>query len=399
VDAFSHTFALLKKAVIENKRIKDLYLDTFSVFEYTYFLNDLLGEEKRDWNWTPSDASKEILEKNLISIFAPLKEFEIRVPEGPFMEFLPDLKFALSYKKGCKDLRFRFSSNGYVTFTCQEKEALYENSIFTTYCPRENFYNLLSIMTLIMTAAVYDKKNLSLIKQNFQAGCFYFSLVERIEEKLPEIRKIYQALEKKITSNFYWKQEKMFFMDIVNPLDAKDLYSVENFPKKGFITRYSFCINEYKKELEFNFKELEEIKKKKCFYRDLSREINLKMPEFIGIYPNGNKLYPYKVFLRYNYIKEKLKEEVVLRYSIKSKKLELDKNQNVSEELKKGISIFITRELTQSFIEKVGKNLFDFCNAAKTKEEDTFSPIGDYFSIMRKILLGACKVALLISKF
>lgn len=399
MDAFNNTFALLKKAVLENRRIKDLYLDTFSAFEYTYFLNDLLGEEKRDWNWTPSDASKEILKKNLISIFAPLKEFEIRVPEGPFMEFLPDLKFGLSYKSACRELGFRFKSNGEVAFTCYEKEDISGNSVFATYCPRENFYNLLTIMTLIMTAAVYDKKNLKLFKQNFQAGCFYFSLAERIEEKLPEIRKIYQVLEKKITSNFYWKQEKMFFMDIINPLDTKNLYSVENFPKKGFITKYSFCINEYEKELEFNFKELEESKSKKCFYRNLSKEINLERPEFIGIYPNGNKLYPYKVFLRYNYIREKLKEVVVLRYNIKSEKLELDKNQNVSEELKRGINIFIESEITKTFIKKVGKNLFDFCNATKTKEVDMFSPIGDYFSIMRKILLGACKVALLISKF
>jgi len=399
VDTFSNTFALLKKAVVENKRIKNLYIDTFSTFEYTYFLKDLLGEEKRDWNWTPADASKEILGKNLISIFAPLKEFEIRIPEGPFMEFLPDLKFSVSYKKDCKDFLLRFESNGYVTFICQEKEGTYAKRVFATYCPRENFYNLLTVMTLIMTAAVYDKKNLKLLKQNFQEGCFYFSLAERIKEKLPEIKKIYRTLEKKITSDFYWKQEKMLFMDIVNPLDPQNLYLVENFPKKGFTSKYSFCINEYDKELEFNFKELEETKNKKCFYRNLSQEINLEMPEFIGISPNGNKLYPYKVFLRYNYIREKLKEEVVLRYNIKSKKLELDKNQNVSEELKKGINIFLGRELTKTFVEKVGKNLFDFCNATETKEEDMFLPIKDSFSILRKILLGACKVALLISKF
>jgi len=125
----------------------------------------------------------------------------------------------------------------------------------------------------------------------------------------------------------------------------------------------------------------------------------LERPEVIKIYANENKLYPYKVVLEYNYSKEKFKEVVEFKYNLKSEKLELEKNQNVSEALKKGLAIFLASGLTESFLEKVEENLLNFCNVAKTKDATMFVPLKDYFASLRKLLFKACRVTLLLSKF
>jgi len=393
------TFLLLKKAILENKRIKDNYIATFSAFDYTYFFNELLGEQVRDWNWKPSDVSKEIIAKDLIPIFAPLAEFEIKLPAKVFMEFLPAKKFAFTYKSDYKELCFRFKSNGYVTFTCYEKEDISGNSVFATYCPRDNFYNLLTVMTLIVLAAVYDKKNLELFKQNFQEGCFYLNLARGIEENFSEIRQRYETLEKKLKNNFSWQEENPAFINIMAAQAPQPVYLLRNFPAKGVISKYSFCINEYEQGLEFNFEELEEVKQKKCFYRNLSRKISLEIPTAIKIYAKEKKLFPYKVVLEYNYSKEKFKEVVELRYNLKSEKLELEKNQNVSAALEKGLAIFLASGLPENLLKKVEENLFNFCAAAKTKDATMFVPLKDYFASLRKLLFKACRVTLLLSKF
>jgi hypothetical protein len=395
MDNLKNTFLLLKKAIAENRRLRNIYLKVFSSFDYMYFLENLLTVEKNTYNYLPTDYSKALLEKDLISLQPPLKEFEIKIASSPYMEFLPDIKFAFSYKKEVRALTLEFNNNCYLTLTGQEGQ----ETIKKTYCPKDNFYDLLTVIFLLMAGGVKDKKNLELIKENFPESCFYFKAAEYVLKNLAEIKQMWRGLVKRLETSFHWQNSEMVFANIVSNCNLSKIYSLENFPEENFNTHYSFSINEYNNELEFNLRELEDAKNKKSFYRNISKESYLKIPEFIGIYPNKNRLSPYKVFLRYNLLREKNKETVVLVYNAINKKLELEKDNYFNDKLKEGVEVFQENKVLDNLVEKVGTRLLTFYGFAKTKNEEMFEPIETCFTFINKILIDSCKVLLLISRF
>lgn len=394
MNELENSFRLLKKSISKNREIKEIFIDAFSKLDYKFFSDELFPEwkEERSWEKTVFEVSKEIINKDLFLFASPAEEFEIKLQSIFYIDFLPDLKFAVDFRKQIENVTLHFNKNGFVSVFGNEGEKKFS----TILCPKDNFYNLLSLISLLMNIGACDEDNLKLIMSYFPDDCFFYKTSECVLENIEAVKTISKGITQEISNNFFLKNGTIYFPSIINQEDVTKSYTLSDFYKKGFSLNYSFVINDFLNEFEFFFKELNDLNKKRVYNNVRDENLKELIPMFIRVYKIRNKKNPYQICFDYG-DNEKKKDFITLSYNVKENKLE-EENSDTSELYVKRVNALLSCDVVKSFFPNVEKTLTEFCTFAKKQDKNMFEPLNEYFALIKKILVNSCATRLLVAR-